>query len=64
MPRQYRVGEPFAEVMSDDQTRKEISIISSIEVEGETAICVGEIEIPSSIYELDEGVGKEFRPIF
>ena len=44
--------------MSNDQAGEAISDISSIEDEGETAICVSKIEIPRNLKELDEGVGK------
>jgi hypothetical protein len=42
-------------------TNQERKFISSVEVEGETAICVGKIEIPRSLNELDEGVGKKLQ---
>jgi hypothetical protein len=44
-----------------EQRREQETTLSSIEVEGKTAICVGKIEIPRSLNELDEGVGKKLR---
>jgi hypothetical protein len=45
--------------LRNGQNKKDKSIISSFEDEGETAISEGKIAIDCSFKELDEGVGKK-----